>query len=254
MIVQQILVGILAFLVNVLLLLGTNKLLGCSNRPLHNIVGAGIAVLHSEACLLSGFHFLSSFFWNVVCMLTTALVAFGLERQSIVKCGIFILLKMALSWLAVGAGGGLWMPLFGAFAIFFLCGFVFREQRHAKPMLPVELHYGENNIRIWALRDTGNTLRDPITGKPVLIIGPKVATKLTGLTQKQLENPVETMGVLPGLRLIPYETVGTQNGLLLGLKLANTKIGKWQGSSLVAFAPRGFGEHQAYQGLTGGYL
>ena len=87
-----------------------------------------------------------------------------------------------------------------------------------------------------------------------MIVGPKAAGKLTGLTQSQLEHPVETMGTIPGLRLIPYQTVGQSNGLLLGLKLPNSKIGSWRGSSLVAFAPQGLGENQAYQALTGGYL
>ena len=59
------------------------------------------------------------------------------------------------------------------------------------------------------------------------------------------------MGTLPGLRLIPYKTVGG-SGLLLGLWLQDVKIGSSQGSSLVAFSPEIFSAEGMYQALTGG--
>jgi stage II sporulation protein GA (sporulation sigma-E factor processing peptidase) len=105
-----------------------------------------------------------------------------------------------------------------------------------------------------ALQDTGNTLRDPITGRQVLVVGADVAQKLTGLTVQQLKKPVENVGLLPGLRLIPYRAVGQEAGLLLALKLPQVKIGTWQGNSLVAFAPEGLSPDGAYQALTGGVL
>ena len=146
------------------------------------------------------------------------------------------------------------MGLTGAVGIFFLCIRLVEQRNVGSELMPVELHYEMERVSIWALRDTGNSLKDPITGNPVLVVGPKVAEKLLGLTQEQLENPVESVGVLPGLRLIPYRTVGCPNGLLLGMRLPNIKIGNWQGSSIVAFAPYGLGERQTYQALTGGYL
>ena len=120
--------------------------------------------------------------------------------------------------------------------------------------MPVELNYKGQKVCVWALHDTGNSLKDPITGNPVLVVGPKVAERLVGLTQNQLENPIDAVGDIPGLRLIPYHTVGQDKGILLGIRLPNIKIGKWQGSSVVAFAPCGLGEKQTYQALTGGNL
>ena len=103
-----------------------------------------------------------------------------------------------------------------------------------------------------ALRDTGNTLRDPITGGEVLVIGADAAGELTGLTQAQLRNPIDSLGTIPGLRLIPYHSIGNEGGFLLALKLQNVKIGSWKGSSLVAFAPEGLNLEGTYQALTGG--
>ena len=77
------------------------------------------------------------------------------------------------------------------------------------------------------------------------------AEKLTGLTEAAFSNPVSAMGMLPGLRLIPYQTVGN-TGFLLALSLQSVKIGDKKGTALVAFSPRIFGKH--YQALTGGNL
>lgn len=146
------------------------------------------------------------------------------------------------------------MAISGAVGIFFLCVKLVKQNQNGSDLLPVELHYNSEKVCIWALRDTGNSLKDPISGNPVLVVGPKVASKLFGLTQKQLENPVESLTDLPGFRLIPYHTIGQESGLLLGMRLQNIKIGNWQGSSIVAFAPCGLGERQTYQALTGGNI
>ena len=115
--------------------------------------------------------------------------------------------------------------------------------------IPVDLTYGENHLRLTALYDTGNNLVDPVTGEGVLILDAPAAQKLTGLTASQLRAPVEAMGALPGLRLIPYHTVGN-SGFLLALRLSQAKIGDRQKCVIAAFSPQTFGND--YQALTGG--
>ncbi len=254
MAVYSILVGIVAFAVNFMLLLGTNRLVGAASDLPRLGLGAAAGALHSLVCTATGFRFFDGFLWNVCFLFFTGMIGFGPSFGAIGKCFLFILLSMALSWLIAGTGGGLWMGLCGAVAIFFLCIRLVKQKREEHSLTPVELQYRDEKVSIWALRDTGNELKDPISGNPVLIVGPKVAEKLIGLTQTQLENPVEAVGDLPGLRLVPYRTVGRNDGLLLGMRLTNIKIGKWQGSSIVAFAPCGLGEGQAYQALTGGNI
>ena len=133
-----------------------------------------------------------------------------------------------------------------------LCGFGFQGVISSALYVPVELRYRDKHMNLTALHDTGNTLRDPITGRRVLVIGADAAGELTGLTREQLRRPVESIGALPGLRLIPYRSVGTENGFLLALRLQDVKIGTWRGSSLVAFAPERLSSEDAYQALTGG--
>lgn len=254
MAIYGFLVGIVAFSVNLLLLFGTNRLLDAPSRMDLVATGAAIGALHSIVCTVTGFRLLGGFLWNLFFLLLSGIIAFGFTIRSFGRCILYMLLSMALSWLTLGTGGGVWMGLAGAVGIFFLCNKLVGENKGAAKLMPVELNYRNEKVCIWALRDTGNNLKDPISGNPVLIVGPKVAAKLVGLTQTQLENPVESVGDLPGLRLIPYHTVGRDRGLLLGMRLSNTKIGKWEGSSIVAFAPCGLGDRQTYQALTGGNL
>ena len=182
-------------------------------------------------------------------------IAFGVCRSALRRCLVFILLTMAVGGCAQIMGtGGFWSVLLTAGGVCFLCFVGFRGRLGGQSLVPVELTYGQQHARILALRDTGNTLCDPVTGQSVLIVGPQIATQLLGLTPLQLQQPVETVasGVVPGLRLIPYRALGSASGMLTALRLHDVRIGKWQGSTLVAFAPQGLDTEGTYQALTGG--
>lgn len=249
-----ILVGIISFVVNFLLLLGTNRLMNALSHMRCIVIAAIIAAAHNVVCVATEFRVFGSIAWNLAVLFISGLVAFGWSLNSVGKTLLFMLLSMALSWLTAGSGGGIWIRFVGAVFIFFLCLRLVEQKKEQSNLTPVELHYQDSSVSIWALRDTGNKLIDPLSGNPVLVVGPKVAEKLLGLSKNQLEHPIESVGQLPGLRLIPYHTVGQHNGFLLGMKLPKIRIGQWQGSSVVAFAPCGLGERQTYQGLIGGNL
>ena len=120
----------------------------------------------------------------------------------------------------------------------------------------MELTHQGKRLKIAALYDTGNTLRDPISGERVLVAGADIGETLFGLERYQLENPVETMLCPPvkGLRLIPYCTVGNSGGMLLAIRCDHVRIDQWQGSALVAFSPEKIGKGDVYQVLTGGIV
>ena len=122
--------------------------------------------------------------------------------------------------------------------------------------VPVTLSYQGRTASFTALRDTGNTLHDPITGEPVLVVSGQIGEALTGLTQRELASPLETLAArpLPGLRLIPYHAVGNPGGLLLAMRFPGAMVGKKQQNVLVAFAAEGLGHTGMYQALTGGAL
>lgn len=205
------LVVILNFMVDYLLLLGTNRLSGFALSPLRCACSAALGAAYSGTCLLRGFHFLGGPLWRAVSLGLMALTAFGWNKSALKRGGVFILLSMALGGIALSFGRGDFLAIcFGAGLVWLLCRTAFGEKIGGREYIPLELTWGSQSTSLIALRDTGNSLRDPITGKPVVVIDREAARKLTGLTAAQLRDPLGTLAArpIPGLRLIPYRSVG----------------------------------------------
>ena len=246
-------VVVLYFLVDFLLLLGADHLCGEPSRWPRAICAAALGGVYAGACLLPGFYFLGNLPWRLVSLFLVATLAYGFSRNAVPKAVLFGILSFAVGGAVTQIGKGGSAELLGTAGILcILCGFSFKGNGGTARYIPVELAYGGKRISLTALRDTGNGLVDPVTGKQVLVVGADIAQSLTGLTQEQLRKPVESIGSLPGLRLIPYRTINCSSGFLLGMRFQNVKIGSWQGSSLVAFAPEWLHPEGVYQALTGG--
>jgi stage II sporulation protein GA (sporulation sigma-E factor processing peptidase) len=245
-------VVILNLLIHFLLLMGASRLYGYPARIGRCLAGAILGAVHVAGCLLPGFYFLRNILWRIVGLGLMAGITYGLSKSAFRMGVLFSLLAFALGGaVSVMDNGGMGGLLAAAGVLSAMCCFGFRGKIDGATYIPVELEYQKKHLRLTALRDTGNTLRDPITGGEVLVISADAAGELTGLTRQQLQTPVESIGALPGLRLIPYRSVG-KNGFLLAMRLQDVKIGQWRGSSLVAFAPARLSTEGAYQALTGG--
>jgi len=242
----MVVVLLIVFTVDVLLLSAAEGFLGGGVKPLRVLCGAFSGALFAAFSMVPGFTFLDHFLWRLCSLVLTGMLTFGISKEAAGKLLLFAVLYLSLGGIADGKQELLSM-LLGAAGIGFACIAVGRRQK----LIPVELTYGTKKVQIKALRDTGNTLRDPITGKQVLIVGADVAEKLTGLTVSMLRDPVGSIHIIPGLRLIPYQTVGN-TGFLLALRMADVKIGNRQGNTLVAFSPLVLGSN--YKALTGGSL
>lgn len=251
------LVMMLNFLVDFLLLLGTNRLSGFPATPGRCALAALFGSIYAGFCLLPGFRFLGNFLWRCVSLCLMAAVAFGLRRDAVKRGGVFLLLSLALGGMALCFTRQNFAALtLGAAGVWLLCRVSFGDGAVGREYVPVTLTHGGKTVSFTALRDTGNTLRDPITGEPVLVVSGEVGEALTGLTQRQLSSPLETIAArpLPGLRLIPYHAVGNKGGLLLAMRFPDTIVGKKQRNILVAFAAEGLERTGMYQALTGGAL
>lgn len=229
------LVMLLNFTVNDLILLAAGGICGVRPRLERVLTGAAVGAVYAAMCLLPGPQWLGSFLMRMVSVLVMGLVTFGMLGPS----GVVWVLNLAVD--GVVSGVGIWGMLLGSVL---LLGALFFK---GNGTVPVELQYGEQKLKLKALRDTGNCLRDPVTGCGVMVIGPEAAQRLTGLSELQLRSPLQSMGAIPGLRLIPYKAVGS-SGFLLALKLPRVRIGGWKGSYVVAFAPEGL----RYEALIGG--
>ena len=239
----------LNFLVNLLLLLAANRLSGFPPQMVRTLLAAALGGLYAGACLVPSFAVLKNLFWQGAAFICVAMIAFGFHKSSLRRGAVFVLLHLALIGVAGILDDTLMLALGALLGLCFLADHI-----SSTGLVPVELSYGDKNMKITALRDTGNTLLDPVTGSQVLVVGADVAGELTGLSKKQLQSPVQSITALPGLRLIPYHSVGKNSGMLLALRIPNVKIGHWQGSSLVAFAPEGLSSDGKYQALTGGTI
>lgn len=249
-------VMLLNFLVDFLLLLGANRLAGFSGGTGRLAAAAGLGAAYAGACLLPGMAFLGNFLWRVVSLVGMCAVAFGWEKSTWKRGGIFLLLSMALGGLVLHLGKRTFpAAVLSAAGLFFLCRVAFGGKVGGQSYLPLEITSGGTTLHLTALLDTGNTLRDPITGEQVLIVGPEAAEHLTGLTMQELGDPVGTLmrRKLPGLRLIPYRCVGENGGMLLAMRFSDVTLGDKTQSRLVAFAPAGM-EDGMFQALAGGCL
>lgn len=251
------LVILLNFGVDFLLLLGTNRLSGYRSHIIRVTFSAGIGGFYAGICMMPGFYFLSNLLWRFISLGLMSMVAFGMDRSAFRRGVVFIFLSMALGGLAMGLGkGNISSLLLSAALLSGMCFVGFRGAIGTKQYAKVQLKYGDKQYHLTALRDSGNTLTDPITGSQVLIVGPGVAWDLMGLHKDQLADPIGTIerGNFIGLRLIPYRAVGQPGGMLLAISMDEVWIDGRQSNTLVAFAPNPFGKEDVYQALTGGVL
>lgn len=244
----------LNFLVDWMLLLGVNRLSGFPPGVGRTAAAAAMGGGYAGACLIPGFGFLASGLWRAVSLGLMSLTAFGMNRSALRRGVLFVLLSMALGGLAVYVGAGQFFPIvFCAGALALLCRIGFRGPVGGRRYLPVTISHGQRSVEVLALADTGNGLRDGITGESVLVADVVTAEKLLGLTKEALLDPVSTMTGNPGsgFRLIPYQTVGQKGTFLLALRCDRVEIDGRITGGLVAFAPQRFGSGE-YGALTGG--
>lgn len=255
MVVYLDLVILLNAAVDFLLLLGTNRLTGFPAGFKRLIPAALLGGVYGGMCLLPNFHFLGNILWRLVCLGTMSVIAFGLDPSALRRCGVFVLLTMALGGVVSNfhSRNFAWIIL-GALCIWGLCKVGFGSGTVGRTYVPLQIHHDGKTVSLIALRDTGNTLKDPITGEQVLVLGGRAARELSGLTEDQLRSPLETMArqKQPGLRLIPYASVGQGRGMLLAMRFCDVKMGERSGSALIALAPETIGRGEGFQALAGG--
>lgn len=123
-------------------------------------------------------------------------------------------------------------------------------------LIPVTVMLLGRSASLTALCDTGNALRDPVTGRPVLVaaaekLGPLWPPELASeLTPEALRSPSAAMervsarcGGAVRLRLLPYSAVGVESGLLLAVRLDWASVnGRRRERLLLALSPTPVGD------------
>lgn len=102
------------------------------------------------------------------------------------------------------------------YAIITLISRLMKRSAPSESVYSVTFSNSGRSVTVNALLDTGNTLRDGFSGKPVIIADESVFTALVGFVPEDCfrgNNAVDMMGVQNKIRLIAYNTVG-EKGLL----------------------------------------
>ena len=95
----------------------------------------------------------------------------------------------------------------------------------------IEIYFGDKKEKVKVLIDSGNMLKDPINGYPVIVVEKDKIEKILP------EELIETLDIIKGgdlqglenryiskIRLIPFASLGKQNGMLVGIKVEKIKV------------------------------
>ena len=242
----------LNFVVDLLLLIATNRLSGYPTVIRRVILSSMIGGFYGSFCIIPGLTFLARTFWRLIALVLMACVAFGFHKDSLRRCVLYIFLSMALGGIALGMGqGGFLSVILCAILVCMMCIFGLRG-RLGKRFLPVSIRYNGKCYRFTAMVDTGNSLTDPISGQQAMVVSADLGRRILGERGLSFADPVAVINRIQGGRLIPYHTVGISGGMLAAKKFQEVTIGNWHGECLVAFSPQDLGSGEAYEALTGG--
>ena len=99
----------------------------------------------------------------------------------------------------------------------------------------IKIKLNGKEIETISMVDTGNMLKDPITGNPVIVVEAtllenilpqEILQNLENIIGGEFENVTEEIRnkYISKLKLIPYSSLGRQNGMLLGIKADEVEI------------------------------
>ena len=123
-----------------------------------------------------------------------------------------------------------------AFAIIIIAVKIIRKKFTTKDMIcDIEIMLNNKKINTKALIDTGNMLKEPITNTPVVVVEkillyeciPKEIlnniNQIIGGDLEKIPQQIQSQ-YISKLKLIPFSSLGKQNGMLLGIKAEKIEV------------------------------
>ena len=250
-------------LVDYLLLLAAARLAGEPLRRWRFALGAGLGGVYAVAIFLPGLSFLAHPLCRLASVALMMVVSYGGSRRLLRQGLLFVALTCAFG------GGVVAIGLLGGTGCYGVLTLVFRRlAQHSAAngeLVPVRLRLGERMVDLTALVDTGNTLTDPVSGRPVVVAEGERTAPLFPREHRpgpgDLTDPAAALtrlgtGAWRGrFRLLPYRSVGVDRGLLLAVRLDGLELdGQGRGPVLVALSPTPVSDGGGYQALVGAGL
>jgi len=221
-------------------------------------LGAFVGALYAVLIFVPNLSFTTTFLAKIFCSLIMVLVTFGFYnfRRFLKSAAYFYLVSFVMggavlgsmylfddsvllvetwngiavnvinfktAWLLVGLIIAIILGLWGA-------SYIRRNLQQGPWLVKAYLEVFDQVIETDALVDTGNQLTDPISKDPVMVVEHKklvsiLPPQLTAMfNKKELPSLNEQIDTLKDpewstkIRLIPFSSLGNQNGMLLGIK------------------------------------
>ena len=266
-----------------LLLLAAARLAGEPLARWRFALGGALGGLYAVAIFLPGCAFLAHPLCRLGSLALMLVAAYGGSRRLLRQGLLFLALTCALGGgvVAIGLLGGTGLTLgngvfysaldikvvlLSAAVCYGVLTLVFqRLGRHSaasRELMPLRLRLGEGQVALTALVDTGNTLTDPSSGRPVVVAE---GERLKPLFPRDccpgpadLADPSSALARLgtgewrARFRLLPYRSVGVDRGLLLCVRADGLELdGQERGPVLVALSPNPVSDGGGYQALIG---
>lgn len=265
-------------------------LLVCSARlagePLHRgrmALAAALGGAYAAAAVLPGMAWLTAPVCKLGAAVLLSAVGLGASRRLLRQTVIFLAVSCAFAGgvLAVSLLGGRGLALghgivctgtdlkivllSSAICYALFTAVLRRAARHSAlrgEVVRATLRFHGREVSLPTLVDTGNTLTDPVSGRPAIVVdAPAVAPLLDGDAPdlRELTAPAQALSRLNAGRwrgrftLLPYRAVGVEHGLLLALRLDGASVdGRERGALLAALSPTPVSDGGAYRALVGG--
>ncbi len=271
---------ILNLIVNYIMLLVTAKICATPIKRLRLLAAAAAGAAYAVATVIPAAAFLINPFVKIAFGILMALAAFGSQIRLVRTILVFFAVSAAFGGVVMAAsllgGGSLSSGLFTSASLrmlilSFAVGYVIlllvfkRAARHKGGVIvPVTVRHSGREVLVRALKDTGNALADPFSGRPVMVGGvgdlkplfePGVASALSGLGRKGAVRVMEELSEAERMirfQLIPYSAVGISGGMLLAFKPDEILVdGRRESGMLLALSPNSVSESGTYSALIG---
>lgn len=227
------------FMMDYILLLIVRKMLQCTAT--HGRICIGAAVGSLLTCLVVvlpiPYAVVKLILFHV--LVNTCMIRVGLKIKTIrsflkaiimLYIGSFLLggiMEVFRPYVRVGSLF-LLIAIIGYYLVVAIWKFISYMQRWNQCHYVVDLYLGSEKYQIKGMIDTGNGLRDPISGKPVNILDRHTARQLLG--EEDLKD----------VRYIPYQSIGKKTGVLPAVQLDRMCIRKdtdcWVEKPLIAIS------------------
>jgi stage II sporulation protein GA (sporulation sigma-E factor processing peptidase) len=269
----------LNLIINYVLLLVTAKICHSPARRLRLAIAAAFGAAYAVAVLYPSLAFLSSWMVKPAVGIAMALIAFGGQRALLRQVLVFLAVTAAFggavlaSSLLFGGTGRLpssvglriLLPVFVAgYALLTLLLRRAARRPGGGGIVSLTVRNGTRTLQLRALKDTGNALVDPMTGRPVIVVGLADIAALFDvpvrriLEQLRHSSAVEVLEKLgceghgTRFRLVPYSAVGVTGGMLLTYRPDAVEIGgKVRRGVLLAVSPNSVSDSASYAALVG---